>query len=361
MRARFSADSDWVQRSVEEVGQGFHGGRSRDCQRKDNGREAPRYTGLPTTRPERPYRRRVEAGVPPRWTGGPRQQTHPGGDPADGTAVSVADTFPKLLAAHGRERGIARHPREDLGIWQTWKWQEWRTRCAFSPPASPRGFARGMHLAVIGTTGRACTRPARTQALAGSRAVLQDAPAPEMTYVFQNAEIEIAIVEDQEQATSSSRSAAVPKLSTSSTTIARLPHYTRDELASYDSLRAEARRGRRTRRPPRPGSRRLRVGHRDHALHLGHDRAPKGVVLSTTTSSSPAAPTPSSRASRRRGGPRLPPHGLDRPEPVFLRPVAGDGLSHQLPESAETIITDMREIGPLLFRAAGVLEALLTR
>ena len=37
----------------------------------------------------------------------------------------TADTFPKLLLAHAQQRGARPAMREkDLGIWQTWTWQQ---------------------------------------------------------------------------------------------------------------------------------------------------------------------------------------------------------------------------------------------
>ncbi len=102
-------------------------------------------------------------------------------------------------------------------------------------------------------------------------------------------------------------------------------------------LRVPARRGRALGEGP-PGLPRgvggagARRRHGDHALHLGHDRQSQGrrALLRQPDSHQPGLCRARGLA-RRRGSPRLPSHGLDRPEPVFLRAVAGDGVPDQLP------------------------------
>ena len=118
-----------------------------------------------------------------------------GGDPAD--------TFPRLLLQHAAVRGNRPAVREkDLGIWQTWTWAEEAAEVrAMACGLAAQGFKRGMNLAIIGDN-----RPrlywafAAAQALGGVPVPLyQDAVAQEMVFVLENAEIEFAIVEDQEQ------------------------------------------------------------------------------------------------------------------------------------------------------------------
>jgi len=118
-------------------------------------------------------------------------------------SAATADTFPKLLLEHARERGA--HPalrEKDLGVWQTWTWAqaaaEVRTLAA---GLHAEGFARGQHLAIIGENRpRLYFTMMAVQALGGVPVPMyQDAVAAEMVYVFHNADIAYAVAEDQEQ------------------------------------------------------------------------------------------------------------------------------------------------------------------
>jgi long-chain acyl-CoA synthetase len=115
----------------------------------------------------------------------------------------AADTFPKLLLQHARVRpdGVAIREK-DLGIWQSWSWSQVADEVhALACGLAAQGFGRGMNLAIIGDN-----RPrlywsfAAAQSLGGVPVPLyQDSVSQEMLYVLENAEIEYAIVEDQEQ------------------------------------------------------------------------------------------------------------------------------------------------------------------
>jgi long-chain acyl-CoA synthetase len=113
------------------------------------------------------------------------------------------DTLPALLFKNAEVRGKKTAIREkDLGIWQSWTWSQVSTEVAYlACGLAAKGFARGSNLAIIGDN-----RPrlywsfAASQTLGGVPVPLyQDAIAEEMIYVFNDAEIEFAIVEDQEQ------------------------------------------------------------------------------------------------------------------------------------------------------------------
>ena len=119
------------------------------------------------------------------------------------TASGTADTFPRLLQQHARVRSGATAIREkDLGIWQSWSWsgmlQEVREVAAGLLQA---GFQRGEHLALVGENRpRLYFTMCAVQCLGGIPVPMyQDAVAAEMAYVFDNAEIRFAMVEDQEQ------------------------------------------------------------------------------------------------------------------------------------------------------------------
>src|SRR6185312_14807662 len=117
---------------------------------------------------------------------------------------SPADsTFPRLLLEHARTRGHRPATREkDLGIWQTWTWAQVATDVhALACGLAAQGFRRGMHLAIIGDNRpRLYWAMAAAQALGGIPVPMyQDAPAAEFVYVLNDAEIGYALAEDQEQ------------------------------------------------------------------------------------------------------------------------------------------------------------------
>lgn len=116
---------------------------------------------------------------------------------------SSATTFPRWLLAHAQQRPD--HPayrEKDLGIWQTYSWQQAAAEVrALACGLAALGFRRGMNLAVVGDNRpRLYWAMTAAQALGGVPVPLyQDAIAGEMVYVLDDAEIEFAIVEDQEQ------------------------------------------------------------------------------------------------------------------------------------------------------------------
>jgi long-chain acyl-CoA synthetase len=116
---------------------------------------------------------------------------------------ATPDTFPRLLLQHARLR--AGHPalrEKDLGIWQTWSWSQAAAEVKkLAAGLHVQGFRRGQHLAIIGENRpRLYFAMMAVQCLGGVPVPMyQDAVAGEMVYVFHNAEIAYAIVEDQEQ------------------------------------------------------------------------------------------------------------------------------------------------------------------
>ncbi len=118
-------------------------------------------------------------------------------------AASALDTFPKLLLEHAKQRGDKPAIREkDFGIWQVWTWKQMAMEIrALACGLAEMGFEKGDKLAIIGQN-----RPqlywamAAAQCLGGIPVPLyQDAVAEEMAFVLSNAEIRFVIVEDQEQ------------------------------------------------------------------------------------------------------------------------------------------------------------------
>ncbi len=114
-----------------------------------------------------------------------------------------AETFPRLMLQHAVTRPHRPAFREkDLGIWQTISWAKAADEIRrFACGLAALGFRRGMNLAVIGDNRpRLYMAMAAAQSLGGIAVPLyQDAPAADMAYVLENAGIDFAVVEDQEQ------------------------------------------------------------------------------------------------------------------------------------------------------------------
>ena len=279
------------------------------------------------------------------------------------------DTFPRLLHEHARARQADPATREKyLGIWQTWSWREVAEHVrAMACGLAAQGFRRGMHLAIIGDN-----RPRLYWSMLAAQAVggvpvpmYQDAPAADFVYVLNDAEIAFAIVEDQEQ---------VDKM------LEAKPHVASLANLYYDD--------------PRGLSAYAGVTSVDALLELGRefDRANPGfydaevakgvtddvsIMLYTSgTTGKPKGVRQTHRAfiAAASGG-----AGFDRLRPddsvLSYLPMAwvGDhlfslaqwvyvGFTINCPESADTVMTDLREIGPTYYFAPpAIFERLLTQ
>ncbi len=113
------------------------------------------------------------------------------------------DTFPRLMLQHAQNR--PQHPafrEKNLGIWQTTTWSQMAEEVRLlACGLAALGFKRGMNLAIVGENKpRLYWAMSAAQCLGGVAVPLyQDAPAADMAFVLENAEIDFAIVEDQEQ------------------------------------------------------------------------------------------------------------------------------------------------------------------
>jgi len=122
---------------------------------------------------------------------------------AESGTPSGRDTFPKLLLENARLRGDRPASREkEFGIWQSWSWAEVaeETR-ALALGLSSLGLQRGESIAIIGPN-----RPRLYWSMVAAQMlgavpvpVYQDSVAEEMQYVLDNAGVSFVVVEDQEQ------------------------------------------------------------------------------------------------------------------------------------------------------------------
>jgi len=281
-----------------------------------------------------------------------------------------AATFPALLLEHARVRGARPALREkDLGIWQTYSWSDVAERVRrVAHGLAALGIVPGMHVAVIGEN-----RPRLYMAMMAAQALgaipvplYQDAVAQEMVYVLQDAEISVAVVEDQEQ---------VDKMLEVRDQCPALKHVVYDDprglrhyadamLRAYDALE--------------------RQGAEHAAAHPGYfDRAaaavspgdaaamfytsgttgrPKGVVLThyALIDRARAVAELESLTDHEDVLAYLPPAWIGQNMFSYTQLlVSGFTVNH--PESPETVSIDMRDIGPTYYFAPPrVLESLLT-
>jgi long-chain acyl-CoA synthetase len=289
-------------------------------------------------------------------------------DPSTGERL---DTFPRFLLHHARVRGDRPAVREkDMGIWQTWTWSEAAAEIrALAAGLAELGFKRGDNLAIIGDNRpRLYWAMCAAQILGGVPVPLyQDAVAAEMTFVLQNAEIGFAIVEDQEQVDKMLEiKAECPALAHVLYDDPRgLRHYNQTFLQSLDEVMAMGR-VHDASRPEFIDAEIARGEPSDISVMLytsGTTGKPKGVCQ-----------THAAFIAAAQSG-----VGLDRLGPdediLSYLPMAwvGDhlfsyaqamviGFTINCPESGDTVLTDMREIGPTYYFAPPrVFENLLTQ
>ena len=281
-----------------------------------------------------------------------------------------ADTFPRLLLHNARTRGQRPAIREkDLGIWQTWSWEQVAGEVrAFACGLAANGFARGDRLAVIGDN-----RPRLYWALAAAQCLggipvplYQDAVAEEIRYPLAQAEIRFAVAEDQEQVDKLLEIRGTTRLEQIIYDDPRgLAHYEAAGLVSYEHILGTGR----LHDEDHPGFFDAEVARGkggDVAIILytsGTTGEPKGVLL-----------THDNLIITGRNG--IEREGLSETEEMLAYlPMAwvGDnlfsytqsyvaGFCVSCPESSDTVLQDMREIGPTYnFAPPRVYENMLTQ
>lgn len=289
-------------------------------------------------------------------------------------AAAGADTFPKLLVRNARiygARPAMRH--KDLGIWQSWTWSEVLDIVrAYAVGLHKLGLEHGETIAIVGSNRPKLYWSVMAAQMLGAIPVpvYADAVADELAYVLAHADVRFAAVEDQEQ---------IDKILSVTERVPRLALMFYDEkrgLRDYDHSRLHAmddviEAGRKALAADPSVSawldRRIEEGKgSDPSIILytsGTTGASKGVVLTNERSIRAAADTVAFDKL------------TDKDVALAYLPLAWVG-DHYLnyaqgmvaafcmacPESADTAMQDLREIGPsFYFAPPRTLELLLTR
>jgi long-chain acyl-CoA synthetase len=287
-----------------------------------------------------------------------------------GQGSASLDTFPRLLLNHAATRGDRPATREKyLGIWQTWNWSQVAEEVrAIACGLAELGFRRGDNLAIIGDNRpRLYWSMCAAQMLGGVPVPMyQDAVAAEMAFVLTDGAIRFAIVEDQEQVDKLLEiKEQCPDLAHILYDDARgMRHYTQTWLQGLDEVIAMGKVHDRN-QPDFIPAEVARGSTEDVAVMLytsGTTGKPKGVCQTHETFIAAA-----------QSGVGFD-HLTDQEDILSYLPMAwvGDhlfsyaqamvaGFTINCPESGDTVLTDLREIGPTYYFAPPrVFENLLT-
>jgi long-chain acyl-CoA synthetase len=289
-------------------------------------------------------------------------------------AAAGADTFPKLLVRNAQvfgARPAMRH--KDLGIWQTWTWAETLDIVrAYAVGLQRLGLTRGETIAIVGANRPRLYWSVMAAQMCGAIPVpvYADAVAEELAYVLAHADVRFAAVEDQEQ---------VDKILSVAERIPKLQLMVYDEkrgLRDYDHSRLHSM------EDVIEGGRKALAGDPSVGAWLdGEIGAGKGsdpsIILYTsgTTGASKGVVLTGERsikaASDTVAFDKLTEHDVA----LAYLPLAwvGDhylnyaqglvsGFCTACPESSDTAMADLRELGPsFYFAPPRTLEVLLTR
>jgi long-chain acyl-CoA synthetase len=288
----------------------------------------------------------------------------------EGAAGDTLDTFPKLLLHQAKTRPDRPAVREkDYGIWQAWTWAEQAAEIrALACGLAALGMKRGDRIAIVGDNRpRLYWTMTAAQAIGGVPVpVYQDSVTDEMAFVLEHAEVRFAVCEDQEQVDKlleiRERHPGIEAVIFDDPR--GLRHYRMDWLQDFESVQEKGRAF--DRENPDFYEAEIAKAHGDDTAIMlytsGTTGNPKGVVL-----------TFDNLIKSAEAGIEF--EGLREDEEVLAYlPMAwvGDhlfsfaqsyvaGFCVSCPESASTVLQDLRELGPTYFFAPPrIFENILT-
>jgi len=282
-----------------------------------------------------------------------------------------SNTFAGLLLEHARDRANRPALREkNLGIWRTFTWADvYENVQKLAHGLVGLGIKKGDHVGVIGEN-----RPELYMGMMAAQALgaipvplYQDAVAQEMIYVLQDAAIAVVLVEDQEQVDKMLEiSEQCPSLKHIVYEDPRgLRHYKDGGLLSFKQL-LESGKTHREAHPALFGQMVAANQPADTAAMFytsGTTGKPKGVVLTNDAliDRARAVEVMEGLTDREDVLAYLPPAWIGQNMFSYTQLlVTGFTVNH--PESPETVMIDLRDIGPTYYFAPPrVLEGLLTQ
>ena len=282
----------------------------------------------------------------------------------------VSTTFPRLLLEHAAKRANAPALREkEYGIWQTLTWSQLAHLVReLAAGLAQAGLQRGQHIVIVGAN-----RPRLSASMLAAQSLgaipvplYQDAAAAEYAFPMNNAEVAFAIVEDQEQ---------VDKMLELRETCPQLKrvwfddprglrNYSEPGLASLDAL-IESGRGHVSEQQGWFDEQVKRTQPDDVAAMFftsGTTGNPKGVVHThfTLTDRARAGAIFDNLSSAEEVLAYLPPAWIGQNIFSYAQWLVC-GYVVNCPESAGTVMIDLKEIGPTYYFAPpSVFEGLLT-
>jgi long-chain acyl-CoA synthetase len=288
-------------------------------------------------------------------------------------AAAQADTFPKLLIRNAHlygSRPAMRH--KDLGIWQTWTWgQVLEIVRAYAVGLSRLGLKRGETIAIVGTNRPKLYWSVMAAQMLGAIPVpvYADAVAEELAFVLAHAETRFAAVEDQEQVDKiQSVKERLPKLELMVYDEKRgLRDYDHTSLRAMDDVIAD---GRKALADPSV------VAWLDGEIAAGKGSDPSIILYTSGTTGTSKGVVLTGERSIKAAADTVAFDKLNEKDiALAYLPLAwvGDhylnyaqglvaGFCMACPESGDTAMADLREIGPsFYFAPPRTLEVLLTR